>query len=398
MARRRYQRGSVILRGESWEGRWKEDVFENGVLRRIHRSKVLGTIQQYPTKRLARRELDRVMNEAGINNEDYQPSILGTFYAFAEEWKQKVASTMGVGTQAGVKSELKAWDKALQVKNGHQSVSMPFREINGNAIQTVISGWNTGKGFKKVGAKSIKNRVGTLKLAWKWAKDWAYTRSDFPENLRLPYWDREEAKAKRPAYSVETVKKIMEASEYPYNLLWWVACECGIRRGEVCGLDVGHIDLNNRTITIRRNRVGSVVKNTKSRRARVFRISPELAEQLKPLVEGRAADEPLFLSAEKVRLHPENLVKRELVPVLQGLGVYVKGTACHGFRHGNATEMDKLGVPMATRQQRLGHVDASTTMLYSHSTDANDSKVAEEFGRMLSQGFTQKAVATTSGD
>jgi integrase len=190
----------------------------------------------------------------------------------------------------------------------------------------------------------------------------------------------------------------MEASEYPYNLLWWVSCECGIRRGEVCGLDVGHIDLNNRTITVRRNRVGSVVKNTKSRRARVFRISPELAEQLNPLVEGRAADEPLFLSAEKVRLHPENLVKRELVPVLQGLGIHVKGTACHGFRHGNATEMDKLGVPMATRQQRLGHVDASTTMLYSHSTDANDSKVAEEFGRMLSQGFTQKAVATTSGD
>jgi integrase len=122
---------------------------------------------------------------------------------------------------------------------------------------------------------------------------------DFPANLRLPFWDREEAKAKRSAYSVETVRKIMEASGYPYNLLWWVAFECGIRRGEVCGLDVGHISLNIRTITVRRNRVGSVLKNTKSRRARVFRISHELAEQLKPLVEGRAADEPLFLSAEK---------------------------------------------------------------------------------------------------
>jgi integrase len=99
-----------------------------------------------------------------------------------------------------------------------------------------------------------------------------------------------------------------------------------------------------------------------------------------------------------VRLHPENLVKRELVPILQELGVYVRGTACHGFRHGNASEMDRLGVPMATRQERLRHVDSDTTMLYSHSADTNDREVAEAFGRMLSQGFTQKPIATTSAD
>ena len=37
MARRRNQKGSVIPRGDSWELRWKEDVVENGELRRIHR-------------------------------------------------------------------------------------------------------------------------------------------------------------------------------------------------------------------------------------------------------------------------------------------------------------------------------------------------------------------------
>ena len=394
MARRRYQKGSVIPRGDSWELRWKEDVVENGELRRLHRSKSISQAE-FPTKRLARRELDRLMNEAGVNDEQYQPSTLGTFHTFAEEWKQKVVTTMAVTTQAGFGSELRAWDNAFQVKKGDQSSSLPFREIDGNKIQTVVSGWNTGaNGFKKVGEKTIKNRVGTLRLAWKWAKDWGYTRASFPETLRLPYWDREEAKARRPAYSMDTVKQIMESSEFPYNLIWWLTTETHIRRGEVCGLDVGHVNLKTRTITIRRNRVlKSVVKNTKARKPRTFSISDELAEALRPLIEGRETSEPLFLSPDGKRLDPENLVKRKLKPLLKKLGVYVKGTACHGFRHGAATKLDELGTPMATRQQRMGHVDPDTLMGYTHAVTADDRKVSAAFGAVLSQGFSKGELA-----
>jgi integrase len=107
----------------------------------------------------------------------------------------------------------------------------------------VISGWNKGENrFKKAGEKTIKNRVGTLRLAWKWAREWGYTRASFTmETLRLPYWDREEAKAKRPAYSVETVRAIMESAEYPRNLIWWLTFETHARRGEICGQDRGRV-------------------------------------------------------------------------------------------------------------------------------------------------------------
>lgn len=394
MARRRYQKGSVIPRGDSWELRWKEDVIENSEARRIHRSKSVSK-SEFPTQRLARRELDRLMNEAGVNDEAYQPSTLGTFRAFAEEWNQKVVSTMAVTTQAGFKSELRAWDNAFQAKKSDQIVSLPFREIDGNKIQTAISAWNTGgKGFKKVGEKTIKNRVGTLRLAWKWSKDWGYTRASFPETLRLPFWDREEAKARRPAYSIETVKAIMESSAFPDNLVWWLTFETHIRRGELCGLDVGHVNLKTQIITIRRNRVlKSVVKNTKARKPRVFSISSELAEALRPLIEGREPNEPLFLSPDGKRLHPENLVKRKLRPLLKKLGVYVKGTACHGFRHGAATKLDELGTPVATRQQRLGHADTDTLMGYTHALNAEDRKVSAVFGAVLSQAFAMSEPA-----
>ncbi|MGA9352666.1 MAG: hypothetical protein WBV46_03175, partial [Terriglobales bacterium] len=59
MARRRFQRGSVQLRGKrksKWVGRWREDVINSeGQLVRINRKEVLGTKSDFPTKKLAMR-------------------------------------------------------------------------------------------------------------------------------------------------------------------------------------------------------------------------------------------------------------------------------------------------------------------------------------------------------
>jgi len=384
MARRRYQKGSVIPRGNSWELRWKEDVIKCGLLRRIHRSKSISQAE-FATMRLAKRELDRLMAEAGVNSESYEPTRIGTYDEFAERWEKEIVPLMSPGTQPGCRSELKAWSIAFTRVKG----SLPFKQIDGSVIQTVISKWHTGEGLKHVGPKTIKNRVGMLRVAWKSAREWKYTNFPFPANLRLPDWDKEEAKANRAAYPVDTVKQIMESAEYPYNVLWWLIFETHIRRGEACGLDVRHINFGNSTILVRRNRVLKVVKNTKSKRGRLFSISQELLELLRPLVEGRKPDEPLFLSPKGARLHPENLVKRKLDPILRNLGVKIKGTAMHGFRHGAATELDRLGAPMATRQQRLGHIDPDTTMGYTHAVDAEDRKVSAALGKVLSQPLSQ---------
>src|SRR5262252_6379117 len=62
LARRRYQKGRVFLRGKKnpvWVGRWREDEIRDGQLRRIERSEVLGSKSDFPTKRLAQRELDK---------------------------------------------------------------------------------------------------------------------------------------------------------------------------------------------------------------------------------------------------------------------------------------------------------------------------------------------------
>lgn len=172
----------------------------------------------------------------------------------------------------------------------------------------------------------------------------------------------------------------VEDQAQPFNIAFWLIFETGIRRGEVCALNVGHVDLANRVIVVRNSRFGKHITANKSRRPRVFSLSPQLAGALVPLVEGRKADALLFLSKKGKRLHPDNFVKRELKPILEQLGL--KG-ALHAFRHGNATALDRMNVPMKVRQERLGHVEAQTTMGYTHLVSEDDRLLSEKLGEIL---------------
>ena len=170
----------------------------------------------------------------------------------------------------------------------------------------------------------------------------------------LPEWDPPE----QPTFSPEDMRRIIAAAEPPYDTVYWLVAQTGIRRGEACGLDVGHVDLTNRVIIVKRSRSGRHITDTKSRKPRIFSISPRLADRLSSFVTRRNPDEPLFLSAEGMRLHPENLVKRKLKPLLKQLGLQ---GGLHAFRHGNATAQDRLHTPMKVRRERLGHVSSRTT-------------------------------------
>ena len=181
-----------------------------------------------------------------------------------------------------------------------------------------------------------------------------------------------------------------------------MVAEVGIRRGEICGLNVGDVDLVNRIMVVQRS--VTKLRKLKSPKAgarngvvkrRVFSLSPQLAEWLRPFVVGRLADEPLFLTPVVLtkngkrkgggcRLEPDNFVKRSLKPVLEKLGL--KGGA-HAFRHANATLLDSLRVPMAVRQERLGHVDSNTTMGYTHLVTADDIEAAGKLGQLLDKKF-----------
>ena len=101
MARRRYQRGSVFLRGKRelvWVGRWREDVVApGGKIHRVRKNEVLGTKRDFPTKKLALRELaDRI---APVNSTSYRAMRTATFAEFAKLWEEQVLTQYKPSTQ-----------------------------------------------------------------------------------------------------------------------------------------------------------------------------------------------------------------------------------------------------------------------------------------------------------
>jgi len=194
---------------------------------------------------------------------------------------------------------------------------------------------------------------------WTSAKAWNYVSHDPFVGLVLPDGDITE----QPHRSIEQAKQIISMARPPYNVVFWLIAETGIRCGEVRALNAGHVDVLHRIIAVRNSRFGKYITANKSRRPRVFSLSPQLAEALAPLVAGRQSDAPLFLTVKGKRLHPDNFVKPELKPILGKLGY---DGALHAFRHGNATALDRLNAPMKVRQERLGPVESSTTMGYTH--------------------------------
>ena len=107
MARKRYQKGCVILRGDVWYGRYREDVIrQDGKVTRVLRNTVLGSKKEYPTKRLAERKLELLLHR--INAPEYRPGRVATVVEFAERWEFEILSKRKPSTREAAKSHLAA--------------------------------------------------------------------------------------------------------------------------------------------------------------------------------------------------------------------------------------------------------------------------------------------------
>ena len=94
MARRRYQRGHVFLRGKRgqrvWVGRYLEGITPAG--KRINKSVVLGEGKDFSGKKMALRALEPYLKK--VNDINYRPATPVTFEEFAKTWKDTVLPTV----------------------------------------------------------------------------------------------------------------------------------------------------------------------------------------------------------------------------------------------------------------------------------------------------------------
>lgn len=374
MARRRYQRGTIFLRGKRkpvWVARWREDILEPGASRakRVLRSEVLGTRAQFPTKRLAQRELERRL--APVNSPDYRPRTNITFGEFAERWTRTVLLQQKPSTRAATES-------LLRCHLLPQFSDMSLSAISTEMLQRHLSSANG------LSAKTVRNALGILKSMWKTGRAWGYVVHDPFQGLQLPKRCRPTPKL----FSLEEIQKILASAKEPQRTLYWLAAETGMRAGELCGLFWE--DIVDGRVFVRRSAWHGRLQTPKTEAAvRAFAISPALSRHL----ESRRGTGLVFRYRNGRPWKGEKVVEYHLGPLCEQLGIPRRGL--HAFRHGNATLLVSLGVTPKVVASRLGHTDPHLTLdLYTHLVREDDRRAVEKLAAVLIPSVPKTAVSS----
>lgn len=373
LGRRRFQQGSLVLRGkrgqEVWVGRWREDVVLPDTSRkRIHRSVVLGDLFELPTKHAAQREMQKSLQ---IVNGSHSPRIkrLIGFEQFADQWEALVVSTMRPSTQNSISGHLKNWIVPFFKQR-------PMVDIWPEDVQQLVNSI-------PLRPRSVKTILGTLQMAWKTAKLWRYVEGNILEGVRTPRLDTPRSRC----YSLAEIKGILEEAEEPYKCMFHVAAETGMRAGELMGLRVEDVNFKERTIRIAQTVWAGKLQSPKTEKScRTLSISDLLTDHVKEHLANtwRENEYGLLFPNQRGRpLSAASFVTRRLYSILDKLN-FPRG-GLHGFRHANASLMDSEGVPLKVRQNRLGHADPQTTIkIYTHVLDnRSDRETAGKFGMLF---------------
>jgi integrase len=374
LARRRYQTGRVFLRGKNpvWVGRWRDDVIEDGRIRRPYRSEVLGSKSDFPTKRLALRELEKRLTV--VNDPRHRARPTSTFAEFASRWEPIVLSQHKPSTQITLRSHLR---KHLVPFFGR----MQLRDIGPEEVQCFISS-------VRASAKTKKNIFATFQMIWKSAHGWSYVAHDATSGVALP----KRSRVARRFFSLVEAQRILEAAPEPYRTFYWLAVETGMRAGELCGLRICDIDFHGSALSVCQSAWRGTIQSPKSESAvRCFALSPGLLAHLAEYCRAWRPNEKglLFATRNGTPWDANLLVKRKLYPLLDSLRIERGGL--HAFRHTNSTLMDQLGAPFKVRQQRLGHSDVTLTLnAYTHVVTEDDVRLAAQLDGILHPNAPKK--------
>lgn len=230
-----------------------------------------------------------------------------------------------------------------------------------------------GKNTEKQGVKdsTIKTYGSKLNSFFEWLKD----RGEIEENpitkikLPQPHYDDHQALKK------DEISKIMAAIiQNPKNnflrkrdmLMVSILLYCGLRRGELAGLELRDIDMNKEVLTIR-------AETSKSRRMRQIPINPLLLMNLQDYLKERKERE----CKAGYLLIPDN---RDSKFTLHGLKHWVNRLRnlsgirfhLHQFRHTFACMLVKSGASSAIIQKLMGHTDLRMTERYLRSLGVED--------------------------
>lgn len=203
-----------------------------------------------------------------------------------------------------------------------------------------------------------------------------------------PREDSEPRRALRPQQVAALMAELDPAEEA--DMAYYLAISLGLRRGEVCGLSWGDVDLEDMSVSVLRSY--DVYGNLKSPKTaagvRLLPLSPEVAGALRRHREAQEArgldvapESPVVLNGPGERLKPDTMGwwwRRDRA----GLGL--EGWKLHELRHSYLTMLAVAGVHPKVMQELAGHSSCAITMdIYTHVNMDSKRQAADTLSKAL---------------
>jgi site-specific recombinase XerD len=180
---------------------------------------------------------------------------------------------------------------------------------------------------------------------------------DLPKNIKVP--------KKLPiALSKEEVVALISAADNPkHKLLLGLIYSAGLRVSEALNLKVRDLELQEGVAWVR---------SGKGSKDRFFNIAGKLKPELERLTNGASADDYVF-KGQTGSLKPR-AIQMAMQKIAAKAGIK-KEISPHTLRHSFATHQLEKGVDVRKIQEQLGHIDLSTTQIYTKVSTAELKKI-----------------------
>jgi integrase len=387
MARRGFQQGSLFQRGirrKVWVARWWEDVIQaDGTPGRLRRSEILGTVAEFPTRRLALLVMSQRLGT--VNSGKARPQSLRTFGSFVrDDWMPVVLPTLKYATQKHHRYML---DVHINPAFGERRL----RDLTREELQSFLSrklkaglSWETVHHFK----------CGLSKILGA-AEEWGYITNNVAQKTKLP---RRQCGTERTVLTPVQVRNLAALLNEPARSITLLLVLTGLRVGELLAIRWGSIDLNARMLRVCETVYDGHFDQPKTKRsARTIPIGTETAEifaAIRPAtVDAKAM---VFATSEGLPVERWNLLRKHLKPAARTIGL--PGITWHLLRHSHATLLDSLGTPIGTMQSLLGHSTPEITReIHLHAIPEEQRRAVESVEKLVfGPKWTQVQVPTQS--
>jgi integrase len=192
-----------------------------------------------------------------------------------------------------------------------------------------------------------------------------------------------EKSPERPVLTVAQVYALADAVGSRYRALILLACFCGLRWGELAGLQRGDIDTERRTIRVARQ-LSEVAgrplffappKSDAGKRLVAIppMILPDVLSHLDTFTPP-GADGLLFTSPTGKLLRHPNFRRGVWLPALAASGLDVH---FHDLRHTGNVLVAEAGANLRELMERMGHSTSRAALIYLHSTSERQRRLAD---------------------